>query len=208
MKILKEKSFILILIIFILIILASSFFIVISYNEYEKQTNLIIANIVESIEEKYPEVTEEEIIKILNSEVKTDIENTFLDKFGFSDKMPAIKSLETIENNILMQNIITISIISLCGIGILIFYSNKRRKGIDEIIKYIDKINSKNYELEIEKNTEDDLSNLRNELYKIVVFLKEQAEKSQNDKKAIRNCYGGYFSSNKNTINFNFYNAW
>ena len=67
MKILKEKSFILILIIFILIILASSFFIVISYNEYEKQTNLIIANIVESIEEKYPEVTEEEIVKILNN---------------------------------------------------------------------------------------------------------------------------------------------
>ena len=207
MKILKEKSFILILIIFILIILASSFFIVNSYNEYEKQTNLIIANIVESIEEKYPEVTEEEIVKILNSEVKTDIENTFLDKFGFSDKMPAIKSLETIENNILMQNIITISIISLCGIGILIFYSNKKRKGINEIIKYIDKINSKNYELEIEKNTEDDLSNLRNELYKIVVLLKEQAEKSQNDKKAIRNCYRRYFSSNKNTVNFYFYNA-
>ena len=65
-----------------------------------------------------------------------------------------------------------------------IFYL-KRQNGINEVLAYIDKINSKDYTLQIEKNGEDELSNLRNELYKIVIILKEEAEKSQNDKKAL-----------------------
>ena len=56
-----------------------------------------------------------------------------------------------------------------------IFYL-KRQNGINEVLAYIDKINSKDYTLQIEKNGEDELSNLRNELYKIVIILKEQAE--------------------------------
>ena len=57
---------------------------------------------------------------------------------------------------------------------------------IQEIIKYIEAINNKNYDLKIAENTEDDLSNFRNELYKIAIMLKEQASQSINDKKALQ----------------------
>ena len=51
-----------------------------------------------------------------------------------------------------------------------------------EIKKYIEEINRKNYSLKIQNNTEDELSILQNELYKITIMLKEQAENSINDK--------------------------
>src|SRR5699024_9054061 len=48
--------------------------------------------------------------------------------------------------------------------------------------KYIKEINNKNYELKIKENSEDELTNLRNELYKITLMLREQAENSEKDK--------------------------
>lgn len=65
-------------------------------------------------------------------------------------------------------------------------YYYSRNKKIQEIIKYIEVINNKNYDLKISENTEDDLSNFRNELYKIAIMLKEQASQSTNDKKTLQ----------------------
>ena len=56
MKILKEKSFILLICVNILVILCSTFWIKISYNQYKDQTNQKISKLVELIEEKYPDV--------------------------------------------------------------------------------------------------------------------------------------------------------
>ena len=185
MKILKEKSFILLICVNILVILCSTFWIKISYNQYKDQTNQKISKLVELIEEKYPDVDEETIISEINKIEKTDLKNTILNKYGISDKISAIQGFENTKNSTIKNNVIALTIIFIIEILLYTIFYFKRQNGINEVLAYIDKINSKDYTLQIEKNGEDELSNLRNELYKIVIILKEEAEKSQNDKKAL-----------------------
>lgn len=51
---------------------------------------------------------------------------------------------------------------------------------------YIDRINRGDYKLDIEDNTEDELSILKNEVYKTTVMLKEAAENSRKDKISLK----------------------
>lgn len=57
-----------------------------------------------------------------------------------------------------------------------------KEKDIKDIIKYIEQINRRNYELEIDTISEDELSILKNEIYKTAVMLKEAALNSNKDK--------------------------
>ena len=63
------------------------------------------------------------------------------------------------------------------------FISKKNQsKKIKEITSLIEQINRKNYMIDIDNNTEDDLSILKNEVYKTAVMLKEAALNSNKDK--------------------------
>ena len=61
-------------------------------------------------------------------------------------------------------------------------YEKKKSKNIQDIINCIEKINHKNYELDIDEMSEDELSILKNEIYKTTIMLKESAENSLKDK--------------------------
>ena len=74
-------------------------------------------------------------------------------------------------------------IIIIASLFILYFrYNYKRKNDIKDIIKYIEQINRRNYELEIDTISEDELSILKNEIYKTAVMLKEAALNSNKDK--------------------------
>lgn len=78
---------------------------------------------------------------------------------------------------------ICIIILFIVALTLIFFrYNSSQGKKINEITRYIEEINKKNYKLDIEDNSEDELSILKNELYKVTVMLKELAENSQNDK--------------------------
>ena len=57
---------------------------------------------------------------------------------------------------------------------------------IREQDKYINEIKNRKYDLDINENSEDELSNLKNELYKITVMLREESEISKKDKENIK----------------------
>ena len=61
-------------------------------------------------------------------------------------------------------------------------YLRKRDRKINQITQYINQIKNRKYDLDINENSEDELSNLKNELYKITVMLKEESEISKKDK--------------------------
>ena len=69
---------------------------------------------------------------------------------------------------------------------IIVLYLRKRDKKIKQITNYINQIKNKKYDLNIEENTEDELSNLKNELYKITIMLKEESEISKKDKENLK----------------------
>lgn len=66
--------------------------------------------------------------------------------------------------------------------GVFLKYNKSKDKKLAEITRYIEEINNKNYKLDIDDNTEDELSILKNEIYKTTVMLKEVAENSRLDK--------------------------
>lgn len=188
MKVLENKEIKKLLIISILI-MAISVVIIISLNvvqnrRYREEINTTISLLIDKIEDKYPNIDDRELIQILNSKESKPKENIFK-KYGVYENDLAIKSLENEEKNILILNIIIV--VSTFSLLIIIFYIylRYRQKEIDKLTKYIEKISNKNYSLSIEENSEDELNKLKNELYKITVMLKEQAENSINQKEAL-----------------------
>ncbi len=159
------------------------------FKDFQNKVNLVIANIVGIIREKYPEINEEEVISILNmKENSLTTGYNILEKYGINtNEIYAIDGMEKQEKDTIVTNIISIIILFVIIIIILFINSKIRKRNIQSIIKYIEELNKKNYNLQIEKNSEDELSNLSNELYKITVMLKEQAEASLKDKKALQN---------------------
>ena len=82
----------------------------------------------------------------------------------------------------LILNIVICITLGVTIIFIYLRYNYKKDKKLKEITKYIEEINSRNYKLDIDDNTEDELSILKNEIYKTTVMLKEIAENSNQDK--------------------------
>ena len=184
----SKKVTIPIIVLSIIMIVISSMILKNKEQEYQKIVNESIAEIVGKIKEEYPNVKEEEIIKILNksNEEKSEGQKV-LQKYGINIKEnPAIEAMENQEQEIMIINVVSIGVSVILLLIIVNIYYHSRNKKIQEIIKYIEAINNKNYDLKIAENTEDDLSNFRNELYKIAIMLKEQASQSINDKKALQ----------------------
>ena len=98
----------------------------------------------------------------------------------------AIVSVERQMRFNLKLNIILIIIFSTLWTIIVFVYLKQRDKKINQITKYINKVKNREYELSIDENSEDELSNLKNELYKITVMLKEESEISKKDKENLK----------------------
>ena len=151
------------------------------YKTYTKNFNNRISAIITLVKDKYPEITDKEIIEIINSNKQSD--DSFFLKYGIDIDNKAVllendKSYHTFL--IINMSFLIITIASLC---ILYFrYNYKRKNDIKDIIKCIEQINRRNYELEIDTISEDELSILKNEIYKTAVMLKEAALNSNKDK--------------------------
>lgn len=152
----------------------------IQYRKYLKIVNAKIDNIISEVIEKYPDITEEEVLEILkNNETH---ESSVLEKYGYTPDISYIKTLgEQIKTN-KKQNIALVIIFGTVSLGIYLIYVITQEKKIAEINEYIKQINNKNYILKIEENDNGELSKLRNELYKTTVLLKETAEISEKEK--------------------------
>ena len=187
MKKLNYKNCIIVIIITILVFtIAISIINYIQYRNYIKNVNIVINEIVNNIQEKYPDVDINKIISMLNDENVSN-ENV-LSQYGIdiSKDSAILKNDLSYRNNILI-NLCIILIFSIIIIIVFVLYNKRQKNKIKEITNYIEQINNKNYALDIQDNSEDELSVLKNELYKITVMLKEQAENSAKDKINLKN---------------------
>ena len=180
-KIKFKKSIIISLIITIIF----SAFVAISniyeYKEYTQNFNKKMASIIELIQSKYPEISTDEIVEIVNS--KEIRQNNLLKKYGIDLEKKTIILENNKTNNRFMKIEVSIVFIgSIILLLIFILYERNQDKEIDEITKYLEAINNKNYTLKIDENSEDELSILKNELYKVTVMLRENASNSLKDK--------------------------
>ena len=151
------------------------------YHTYTNNFNNKIGAIINVIKDNYPEITDKEIITILNS---NDFEsNDFFTKYGIDINNKSILIKNDKDYHIFLvinMSFLTITIIIL--LILYIRYNHKKENDIKDIIKCIEQINKKNYELQIDSISEDELSILKNEIYKTTIMLKESAENSNKDK--------------------------
>ncbi|MFR6021751.1 MAG: sensor histidine kinase [Clostridia bacterium] len=194
MKIFENKNIKYLIIPMIILTITASITITIqTIKQYKAVTitlNEKIAEIMGKISESNPEMDSREIIEILNSAKNTEQYEkgqTELSKYGIEiDKINSIKLIENQMKTNLKLNVLIILLFSILWMTIIILYLRKRDKKIQQITNYINQIKNKKYDLNIEENTEDELSNLKNELYKITIMLKEESEISKKDKENLK----------------------
>lgn len=185
-KIELKKSIIMYICILIFFIVVFTFFNYFEYKKYTNNFNKKIDDIISNVIEYYPEVDINDIVGILNG--NTNISDNILKEYGIDLKKDSLVLInEQYSRLFIFINIILLLILSISLLTVFLTYNKKKDKKLFEITQYIEEINRKNYKLDIDDNTEDELSILKNEIYKTTIMLKEQAENSINDKINLKN---------------------
>ena len=152
------------------------------YYHVNKNYNNKIVNIISTIKEKYPEIKDDEIFDIIKNNVKT---NTF-NRYSFDlDGIVLIKENKTIFVSYFIILLFIYLISCLVYVTIIINNDKRKEKEINEVIKIIEEINNKNYSFKMKDINEEDLSLLKNEIYKTTIMLNEISEISKKDKKEL-----------------------
>lgn len=144
-------------------------------------------SVIAAVREKYPDLTTEEIVDILNFDGDTEPTRDILSGYGIDINDGAIFIRE---KNDFIPAIAACTAVCVAGglvlIVLMIFLDKLNRKEIGELTDYVRKINNGNYDLYIEKNTETELSVLRNEIFKTTVTLRESSENSIKDRQRLK----------------------
>lgn len=180
----KNKKTI-ILIIVIILIYVFSFNMVYLYQEniYKEKYNMFVNNVIYVVKKNYPNVSNKELSDILNG--KSDY--NYLNEYGIDvdDEFALISMNKENKKIFIINNVILGSFILVLSI-ILIINKNYENNKLEEIIHLIEEINKKNYNLNIKGTDETMISKLKNEMYKTVVMLKNDADNSLKDKLIIK----------------------
>lgn len=151
------------------------------YKTYTKNFNTKINGIITELNQIYPNLEMNDILEILNK--PNSNENILLKNYGIDlNQDSVILENENCFVRLLVLNLTLITTFSIIILVIFLRYNRKKDRKLNEITKYIEEINNKNYKLDIDDNTEDELAILKNEVYKTTIMLKEIAENSMKDK--------------------------
>ena len=172
------------IILFSIVLFITALINVCEYNTYRINYNNKISSIIELVVSKYQNISKEEIYNIINN--KSDKSNV-LKEYGIYDDIDNL----VIENEnkytfYLVVNLMLVVILFI--IFYIIIFKDKYlfNKNINKLTKYFSEINNGNYDIDINDNKENNLSILKNEIYKTTIMLKEQASNSKKDKEELK----------------------
>ena len=175
----------------IILSLYTIFIIILTYgiNKYEYQVykdnfDTKITSIILKIKEDYPNITDEELYNILKSSKK---DGKVLEQYSLTiDNKSLLKENDNKYQQFLVTNITIFFISTILLIFLFLRFNAKKDREINKITKCLEEINKRNYKIDIEEMSEDELSILKNELYKVTIKLKEDAENSKQAKKDLK----------------------
>ena len=181
----KLKKFLIILSLYTIFII----FLTYSINKYEYQVykdnfDTKITSIILKIKEDYPDITDEELYNILKSSKK---DGKVLEQYSITiDNKSLLIENDNKYQQFLVTNIMIVFISTIFLIFLFLRFNAKKDREINKITKCLEEINKRNYKIDIEEMSEDELSILKNELYKVTIKLKEDAENSKQAKKDLK----------------------
>lgn len=154
----------------------------ISIDNIKNSTNRCVEGIIGTLVEKYHDIDETEIFEILNGNDSTEAGKRLLQTYGISSEDWLVYENEQNSYETVFLTVFVIVAAGAVFISVFIIYMTKRKKDVVRLTNYLSSINRGEYNLEIEKNTEDEDSILMNEIYKTTVMLREYSEKNISDK--------------------------
>ncbi len=150
-----------------------------AYREYTINYNQKMNAVLGKVHEEYPDITKAELMKLLDS----DKDDSFVKSFGIDlEKDSLILENETRFCYSLIISGLLVILFAGALLGFFLKYNYDKDKELKQITRYIEEINQRNYKLEIEDISEDELSILKHEIYKTTVMLNEIAENSMKAK--------------------------
>ncbi len=162
----------------VLIIFIASLILIICINvtllkTYDNYIYNSYINIINSLVEKYPEAEAEIIDTVIENKPKSNI----LNKYGIdNNSIKNITSYQEIRIKIVLTTSMFYLIILSSVIIIYCYYTLKNKKEINSINQYLSDILKGEYNLNIADYNEDELSILKNDIYKVTIKLKELSE--------------------------------
>ncbi|MEE3404659.1 MAG: HAMP domain-containing sensor histidine kinase [Acutalibacteraceae bacterium] len=148
-----------------------------------------VASVIAAVQEKYPEVSEQDIIAILNHATTSSQKKAaddMLKKYGITPEQTVVQSNR--EANVRMTLMIA-GVGLLFSVSVLVFFWLFVRYKVRQecrLTRYLSRINAGSFELPKEKLTEDKSSVLSDEIYKTTLMLREKSEQSHRDKIALK----------------------
>ena len=154
------------------------------FGEYRKNNDIIVANILNDVSSKYPNINESDLITIINS---TNNSKDNLSRYGiYLSKMPIASINNKINKILIITNLSLIVIYILMIFWYLKIYKKREEDKIRLITNYLKEINNHNYNLDIKNYYEDEFSYLKDEIYKTAISLNEQTINLENDKNNLK----------------------
>lgn len=164
----------------------SAVFTFIGLENIRKTSNDTINQLVNILLEKYPDVSEKEVAEILNNKTEYTDNSEFLNKYGI---YPEKDWVSYSNQGSYKYVILSVSVCIAFGLAFAVLflgYLKIQKKQTMDIAKRIERINLGDYSLQIDRNSEDDLSLLDNQIYRTAVKFREQAENSRKDKENLQ----------------------
>lgn len=164
----------------------SAVFTFIGLENIRKTSNDTINQLVNILFEKYPDVSEKEVAEILNNKTEYTDNSEFLNKYGI---YPEKDWVSYNNQGSYKYVILSVSVCIAFGLAFAVLflgYLKIQKKQTMDIAKRIERINLGDYSLQIDRNSEDELSLLDNQIYRTAVKFREQAENSRKDKENLQ----------------------
>ena len=133
------------------------------FNAVRESTDKKIIAVAEKVREQYPDISEKELAQILNSDT-AGIKGDFA-QYGIKSDSGWVD----IQSGSYATITIVIATAGVCVFGILlcivfIRYCKKQKRQRLEIVKCLEKINNREYDLDLDGSTDDDMSLLKQEI--------------------------------------------
>lgn len=155
------------------------------YRKYTVNYNKKINEIMGVVISKYPDVDSDLLIDLFNNSYydKGDI----LARYGIDSSKYSIirKNDDDYIVNLIINSGLILGVILLILV-IFYYYDRTRDRDILKIVKSIEEINKKNYQIDIYEYKDSELSSLKSEIYKMMLSLKEMSENVKCDNERIK----------------------
>lgn len=195
-KIELKKCLLRVLLVVLIFLFLTGILHLLEYQQYTRNYNNAVNQILDEVKRQYPDISDVELIKMLNQIEAHGSDNStqasaqgqnLISKYGIDIKKDSL----VLENQryfkgFFLANITVAGLLAVIILLLFLRYNQKKDQELEKITRYIEKINQKNYRLEIDDMGEDELSILKTEVGKTTTMLREWAEHSQRDKQMLK----------------------